>query len=229
MNQTEINPNIEDSWKVVLWEEFQQPYFRKLKDFIQSERSVGKIIFPPAPLIFNAFNTTPFDQVKVVILGQDPYHGDGQAHGLSFSVPDGIKPPPSLVNIFKELRADIGMEIPTSGNLTKWAEQGVLLLNAMLTVEAHQAASHQKKGWEEFTNAVIRKISEKKEGVVFILWGRYAQEKAALIDANKHYILTSAHPSPFSATKFLGCKHFSKTNELLKKQGLKPIDWTLIN
>lgn len=227
MNQSEINPNIEGSWKEVLWEEFQQPYFRKLKDFIQSERSAGKVIYPPASLIFNAFNTTSFDQVKVVILGQDPYHGVGQAHGLSFSVPDGIKPPPSLVNIFKELCTDIGMEIPTSGNLTKWAEQGVLLLNAMLTVEAHQAASHQKKGWEEFTNAVIRKISEKKEGVVFILWGRYAQEKAALIDAGKHYILTSAHPSPFSATKFLGCKHFSKTNEILQKQGLKPIDWTL--
>lgn len=227
MNQSEINPNIEGSWKEVLWEEFQQPYFRKLKDFIQSERSAGKVIYPPASLIFNAFNTTPFEQVKVVILGQDPYHGVGQAHGLSFSVPDGIKPPPSLVNIFKELCTDIGMEIPTSGNLTKWAEQGVLLLNAMLTVEAHQAASHQKKGWEEFTNAVIRKISEKKEGVVFILWGRYAQEKAALIDAGKHYILTSAHPSPFSATKFLGCKHFSKTNEILQKQGLKPIDWTL--
>lgn len=227
MNQSEINPNIEGSWKEVLWEEFQQPYFRKLKDFIQSERSAGKVIYPPASLIFNAFNTTPFDQVKVVILGQDPYHGVGQAHGLSFSVPDGIKSPPSLVNIFKELCTDIGMETPTSGNLTKWAEQGVLLLNAMLTVEAHQAASHQKKGWEEFTNAVIRKISEKKEGVVFILWGRYAQEKAALIDANKHYILTSAHPSPFSATKFLGCKHFSKTNEILQKQGLKPIDWTL--
>lgn len=227
MNQTEINPNIEASWKEVLWDEFQQPYFRRLKEFIQGERNLGKVIYPPASLIFNAFNTTPFDQVKVVILGQDPYHGPGQAHGLSFSVPDGIKPPPSLVNIFKELHADIGMPIPTSGNLTKWAEQGVLLLNAILTVEAHQPASHQKKGWEEFTNAVIRNISEKREGVVFILWGRYAQEKATLIDANKHYILTSAHPSPFSVTRFLGCKHFSKTNEILQKQGLKSIDWTL--
>lgn len=227
MNQTEVNPKIEASWKEVLWNEFQQPYFIQLKSFLQQEKQSGKVIFPPASLIFNAFDTTPFDQVKVVILGQDPYHGVGQAHGLSFSVPEGIKPPPSLVNIFKELKSDIGMEIPASGNLTKWAQQGVLLLNAMLTVEAHQAASHQKKGWEEFTNAVIQKISEKREGVVFILWGRYAQEKAALIDASKHHILTSAHPSPFSATKFLGCKHFSKTNEILQKQGLKPIDWTL--
>lgn len=227
MNSSEINPNIEASWKEVLWDEFQQPYFRQLKSFIQSEKNQGKVIFPPAPLIFNAFNTTPFDQVKVVILGQDPYHGDGQAHGLSFSVPEGIKPPPSLVNIFKELKSDIGMEIPASGNLTKWAQQGVLLLNAMLTVEAHQPASHQKKGWENFTDAVIRKISERKSGVVFILWGRYAQEKSSLIDAGKHHILKSAHPSPFSATKFLGCKHFSQTNRLLIQQGQAPIDWTL--
>lgn len=227
MNSSEINPNIEASWKEVLWDEFQQPYFRLLKSFIQSEKSQGKVIFPPAPLIFNAFNTTPFEQVKVVILGQDPYHGDGQAHGLSFSVPEGIKPPPSLVNIFKELKSDIGMEIPASGNLTKWAQQGVLLLNAMLTVEAHQPASHQKKGWENFTDAVIRKISERKSGVVFILWGRYAQEKSSLIDASKHHILKSAHPSPFSATKFLGCKHFSQTNQLLIQQDQAPIDWTL--
>lgn len=227
MNLPEINPQIEASWKEVLWDEFQQPYFRNLKQFLQQERQSGKQVFPPAPLIFNAFNTTPFDQVKVVILGQDPYHGDGQAHGLSFSVPDGIKPPPSLVNIFKELNSDLGMDIPSGGNLTKWAQQGVLLLNAMLTVEAHQAASHQKKGWEEFTDAVIRKISEKRTGVVFILWGRYAQEKAALIDKSKHYILMSAHPSPFSVTKFLGCKHFSKTNQLLQQQGQSPIDWRL--
>lgn len=227
MNPTEINPQIEASWKEVLWEEFQQPYFRDLKSFLRNEKLSGKQIFPPAPLIFNAFNTTPFDNVKVVILGQDPYHGDGQAHGLSFSVPDGIKPPPSLVNIFKELNSDLGISIPMSGNLTKWAEQGVLLLNAMLTVEAHQAASHQKKGWEQFTDAVIQKISEKKSGVVFILWGRYAQEKSVLIDTRKHHVLISAHPSPFSATKFLGCRHFSKTNQLLQQQGQSPIDWQL--
>lgn len=227
MNPTEINPRIEASWKEVLWEEFQQPYFRDLKNFLRNEKLAGKQVFPPAPLIFNAFNTTPFDKVKVVILGQDPYHGDGQAHGLSFSVPDGIKPPPSLVNIFKELNSDLGISIPVSGNLTKWAEQGVLLLNAMLTVEAHQAASHQKKGWEQFTDAVIRKISEKKTGVVFILWGRYAQEKAVLVDKRKHHVLMSAHPSPFSATKFLGCRHFSKTNQLLQQQGQSPIDWQL--
>lgn len=227
MEQKPINPNIEASWKAVLWDEFQKPYFRELRQFLADERAAGKRIFPPGSLIFNAFNKTPFEAVKVVILGQDPYHGEGQAHGLSFSVPDGIKPPPSLVNIFKEIHDDLGYAIPHSGNLEKWAEQGVLLLNAILTVEAHNAASHQKKGWEEFTNAVISTISREREGVVFLLWGRFAQEKASLIDHRKHYILMSAHPSPFSATRFFGCRHFSKTNELLEKQGLTPIDWQL--
>lgn len=227
MENTPVNPAIESSWKEVLWDEFQKPYFRELRDFLAKEKQEGKVIYPPGSLIFNAFNTTPFDQVKVVILGQDPYHGTGQAHGLSFSVPDGVKPPPSLVNIFKEIHQDVGLPIPTTGNLTKWAQQGVLLLNAMLTVEANQPASHQKRGWEEFTHAVISAISARKKGVIFILWGRYAQEKAALIDDRKHHILMSAHPSPFSATKFFGCKHFSKVNEILVKQGDVPIDWRL--
>lgn len=227
MNVQEINPDIASSWKSVLWDEFQQDSFRQLKDFLRQEKANGKIIYPPAPLIFNAFNSTPFDQLKVVILGQDPYHGDGQAHGLSFSVPQGVKAPPSLVNIFKELQREFGYPIPSHGNLSKWAQQGVLLLNAMLTVEANSPASHQKKGWEQFTNAVIQHISDKKEGIVFILWGRYAQEKASFIDTNKHFILKSAHPSPFSATKFFGCNHFIQTNEILQNQGLTPIDWSL--
>lgn len=227
MNQAGIDPQIEQSWKEVLWEEFQQPYFRDLKSFLQQEKSSGKQIFPPSQLIFNAFNTTAFEQVKVVILGQDPYHGIGQAHGLSFSVPQGVKIPPSLKNIFKELHDDVGVPISESGDLTKWAEQGVLLLNAILTVEAHQPASHQKKGWEQFTDAIINKISERKSGVVFILWGRYAQQKVKLIDDTKHYILTAAHPSPFSVSKFYGCRHFSKTNTLLEKQGLPTINWQL--
>lgn len=227
MENAPVNPTIESSWKEVLWDEFQKPYFRELRDFLAKEKLAGKVIYPPGPLIFNAFNTTPFDQVRVVILGQDPYHGPGQAHGLSFSVPDGVKPPPSLVNIFKEIHQDLGLPIPATGNLTKWAQQGVLLLNAMLTVEANQPASHQKRGWEEFTHAVISTISSRKKGVIFILWGRYAQEKAALIDERKHHILMSAHPSPFSATKFFGCKHFSKVNEILTQSGEEPIDWRL--
>lgn len=227
MKDAEINPEMESSWKEVLWEEFQKPYFRALKQFLQQERNSGKQIFPPSELIFNAFNTTPFDEVKVVILGQDPYHGVGQAHGLSFSVPQGVKVPPSLRNIFKELHTDLNIPIPESGDLTRWAEQGVLLLNAMLTVEAHQPASHQKKGWEQFTNAVINKISEEQSGVVFILWGRYAQQKIKFINESKHHVLMSAHPSPFSVTKFKGCMHFSQTNTLLENQGLPSIDWQL--
>lgn len=227
MKRIEVNPQIEESWKVALQEEFQKPYFKELKSFLLEEKKQGKEIYPPFPLIFNAFNTTPLNQVKVVIIGQDPYHGSGQAHGLSFSVPAGVKPPPSLKNIFKELHADLGVPISEHGDLTKWAKQGVLLLNAMLTVEARQAASHQKKGWEEFTNAAISAISMHKKGVVFILWGRYAQQKAILIDDKKHHILESAHPSPFSATKFFGCKHFSKTNSLLEMQGQTTIDWKL--
>jgi uracil-DNA glycosylase len=227
MQGRSINPDIEESWKSVLWDEFQKPYFRDLKTFLHQEKQSGKTVYPPGPLIFNAFNKTPFHDVKVVILGQDPYHGPGQAHGLSFSVPEGIKPPPSLVNIFKEINHDLGLPIPNHGNLEKWAEQGVLLLNAMLTVEAHQPASHQKKGWEEFTHAVISSLSRERNGIIFLLWGRYAQEKASLIDERKHHILKSAHPSPFSATKFFGCKHFSTANQLLQDQGITPIQWQL--
>ena len=227
MNAKEITPNIEDSWKSVLWDEFQKPYFRDLRDFLYSEKTEGKTIFPQGSLIFNAFNTTPFDEVKVVILGQDPYHGEGQAHGLSFSVREGVLPPPSLKNIYKELNSDLNIPIPITGDLTKWAEQGVLLLNSILTVEAHQPASHRNKGWETFTDKVIETISEQRAGVVFILWGRYAQGKSVFIDKTKHLVLESAHPSPFSATKFLGCKHFSKTNQYLIQQGKEPIHWNL--
>jgi uracil-DNA glycosylase len=220
-----VNPQIEASWKEILKDEFEKEYFHKLKEFLVTEKE-KHTIYPPGTLIFNAFNTTPFHKVKVVILGQDPYHGKGQAHGLCFSVPEGIKAPPSLVNIFKELQSDVGIQIPNHGNLLNWAKQGVLLLNATLTVRASQAGSHQKKGWEEFTDSVIKTISDKKEGVVFILWGNYAKAKQTLIDSAKHTILTAAHPSPFSAYNgFFGCKHFSRTNVILKKQNLKEINW----
>lgn len=219
---------IEESWKQVMKEEFEKPYFENIAAFLKTEKALKKVIYPPGSLIFNAFQKTPFDKVKVVIIGQDPYHGKGQAHGLCFSVSDGVPPPPSLVNIFKEINKDLGLPIPKSGNLEKWAEQGVLLLNASLTVRENDPASHSKIGWLEFTDAVIRKISAEKTGVVFILWGRFAQDKQALIDETKHYVLKAAHPSPFSADKgFFGCKHFSKTNEILVKQGLEPIDWKL--
>ena len=222
-----INPVIEDSWKEILMDEFKAPYFSKLKEFLVQERQ-SHIIYPPGSKIFAAFDHTSFDHVKVVILGQDPYHGRGQAHGLCFSVPDGIPAPPSLVNIFKEIQDDLGIAVPGHGNLEHWADQGVLLLNATLTVRANQAGSHQGKGWEEFTNAVISKLSELKSGIVFLLWGRYAQAKSALIDQNKHLILKAAHPSPFSAYNgFFGCRHFSKANEYLEKNGKKPIDWHL--
>jgi len=221
-----VNIQIEDSWKAALTEEFEKPYFAEIRRFLQEEKAAGKIIYPPGSLIFNAFNSTPFEKVRVVILGQDPYHGAGQAHGLCFSVQHGVKPPPSLVNIYKELKDDVGFEIPKHGNLQKWTEQGVFLLNAMLTVEANQPASHQKKGWEEFTNAVIQKLSKERNGLIFILWGNFAQQKAVLIDETKHTILKAAHPSPFSAYNgFFGCKHFSKTNEILKAIGEMEIDW----
>ena len=223
----EIKPRIEESWHEQLMAEFKAPYFSALKDFLVSEKLKNKTIYPPGKKIFAAFDHTAFDKVKVVILGQDPYHGTGQAHGLSFSVPDGIKPPPSLVNIFKELNSDLGIPIPAKGNLEKWAGQGVLLLNATLTVQANNPGSHQKKGWENFTDAVIKTISEKKSGVVFLLWGNFAKQKAALIDQTKHFVLTAAHPSPLAGGAFFGCKHFSKTNELLKKQGLEPVDWRI--
>ena len=205
--------------------EFEKDYFRTLTDFVKSEYSQYQI-FPPGKLIFNAFNLCPFDKVKVVIIGQDPYHGPGQAHGLCFSVNDGVPFPPSLVNIFKEIKADIGSDAPTTGNLTRWAEQGVLLLNATLTVRAHQAGSHQNRGWETFTDAAIRALAEEKENLVFILWGSYAQKKGAFIDRNKHLVLTSAHPSPLSAYNgFFGNKHFSRTNDYLKTHGKTEIAW----
>ena len=219
---------MEASWKNVLEKEFSRPYFLQVAAHLKTEKATNAIIFPPGNLIFNAFHKTPFDKVKVVILGQDPYHGPGQAHGLSFSVPEGVKPPPSLVNIFKELKSDIGMTIPKTGNLSLWADQGVLLLNAVLTVRANEPASHAKIGWMDFTNNVIQKISNEKNGIVFLLWGKFAHDKQIFIDATKHHILKAAHPSPFSADKgFFGCKHFSKTNELLMQQGLDPINWQL--
>lgn len=216
---------IEKSWQEVLQPEFDKPYFENLVGFVKQEYA-SRTIFPPAGQIFNAFNTCPFNDVKVVILGQDPYHGPGQAHGLCFSVNDGIPFPPSLQNIFKEITSDLGIPAPKTGNLTRWAEQGVLLLNATLTVRASQAGSHQGKGWEEFTDSVIKIISEKAENVVFILWGSYAIKKKTLIDASKHCILTAPHPSPLSSYRgFFGCKHFSKTNEYLQSVGKTPIEW----
>jgi uracil-DNA glycosylase len=222
-----IDPVIEERWKSVLMDQFQSPYFRTLKEFLVEEKK-KYTLYPPGRHIFNAFQRTPFDRVKVVILGQDPYHGNGQAHGLCFSVPQGIPKPPSLVNIFKELYSDLGIPIPEHGNLEKWAGQGVLLINATLTVRDSQAGSHQKRGWETFTNRVIEVVSQEKSGVVFLLWGRFAQAKESLIDNNKHLILKSAHPSPLSAYNgFFGCRHFSKTNDYLKKQEKTGIDWTL--
>jgi uracil-DNA glycosylase len=229
LNQVfDMDVKIEDSWKKVLQAEFNKPYFQQIPLHIKTEKSQGKTIYPPGSLIFNAFNTTAFDKVKVVILGQDPYHGAGQAHGLCFSVQNGVPPPPSLVNIFKELQDDIGVEIPSHGNLIHWAQQGVFLLNASLTVRAGEPMSHSKIGWAEFTDTVIKKISELKKNVVFILWGKFAQEKRVLIDESKHCILRSVHPSPLSAYGgFFGCKHFSKTNEYLTSKGIDPIDWSL--
>ena len=224
-----MDVQIESGWKKMLNVEFSKPYFLQLATHLRTEKIQGKNIYPTGSRIFNAFSLTPYDEVKVVLIGQDPYHGPGQAHGLCFSVPEGITPPPSLVNIFKEIRSDLGIETPSGfGNLSKWAKQGVLLLNAFLTVRANEPLSHSKIGWEEFTNTVITCLSENKKGIVFILWGKFAQTKQALIDETKHYVLKAAHPSPFSADKgFFGCKHFSKTNELLMKGGKTPIDWKL--
>ncbi len=225
--EQKIKPIIERSWAEILINEFNSPYFIQLKEFLIEERKKFKI-FPLGSQIFSAFNFTSFENLKAVIIGQDPYHGENQANGLCFSVSKGIKKPPSLQNIFKELNADLGYKIPENGDLEKWANQGVLLLNATLTVRAHQAGSHQNKGWEVFTDSVIRNISEKKNNIVFILWGNYAQAKEKLIDPSRHFILKAAHPSPFSAySGFFGCKHFSKTNELLESIGKPPIDWSL--
>lgn len=224
---TAIRPTIENSWLERLSEEFESSYFFELKNFLVDEKKNYKI-YPPGSEIFSAFNYTPFDKVKVVILGQDPYHGAGQANGLCFSVKEGIPHPPSLRNIFKELNQDLGFPIPKSGNLEKWARQGVLLLNATLTVRANQAGSHQNQGWERFTDKVIFSLSEINEHLVFILWGKYAQNKELLIDGSKHFIIKSAHPSPFSADRgFFGSKPFSKANDYLAKQNISPIDWNL--
>jgi uracil-DNA glycosylase len=217
--------NLEASWKEQLRDEFSKDYFISLRQFLEFERESGRRIFPPENQIFAAFDNTPFDQVKVVILGQDPYHGEGQGNGLSFSVNEGIRKPPSLLNIFKELKEDLGIPVPQNGNLDSWAKQGVLLLNATLTVRANEAASHQSKGWEIFTDAVIQKLSANKSGIIFLLWGRFAQSKEALIDHSKHKVLKAAHPSPLARTGFIGCRHFSKTNELLMGFGKAAIDW----
>jgi len=224
---TTNTPKIEESWYEALQGEFTSPYFLELKESLQKEKA-KYTIFPPGSQIFSAFNFTPLTAVKVVILGQDPYHGKGQAHGLSFSVPDGIKPPPSLQNIFKELHNDLNIPIPKSGNLEKWAERGVLLINATLTVRESDAGSHQGIGWETFTNRVIQTVSDLRAGIVFLLWGKFAQAKLHLIDQSKHFVLMAPHPSPFSVHRgFFGCKHFSKTNEIFLENGLEPIDWDI--
>jgi uracil-DNA glycosylase len=220
-----MDVKIEQTWKAALQEEFEKDYFAGLTDFVRKEYST-RLTFPPASLIFNAFEQCPFDKVKVVIIGQDPYHGDGQAHGLCFSVNDGVAFPPSLLNIFKEIERDLGKQMPTSGNLTRWAQQGVLLLNATLTVQAHMAGSHQGKGWETFTDAVIHKLASDKNQLVFMLWGSYAQKKGAFIDSNRHLVLKSVHPSPLSAYRgFIGNNHFSQANTYLKRNGISEINW----
>ena len=223
-----MDVKIEESWKRALAPEFEKPYFRNLAQQLHQEKREGRTIYPPGPLIFNAFNLTPFDRVKVVIIGQDPYHEPGQAHGLYSSVKEGVEIPPSLQNIYKELHDDIGFEIPEHGNLTHWAEQGVLLLNAVLTVRAHAAASHQNKGWEEFTDAVIRAVNEVDRPVVFLLWGGFARSKKAMLTNPKHLVLEAPHPSPLSAYRgFFGCRHFSRANAFLAEHGVEPVDWTI--
>ena len=221
-----MDVKIEESWKRVLAPEFEKPYFQELVRQLHEEKRAGRTIYPPGPLIFNAFNLTPFDKVKVVIIGQDPYHGPGQAEGLSFSVPHGMPLPPSLVNIYKEIESDLGVQLHKDGSLRGWAEQGVFLLNAVLTVRAGQPTSHSRIGWAEFTDAVIRTLSEQREGLVFLLWGNFARSKSELIDKRRHTVLEAAHPSPLARGAFFGCRHFSKTNQILSSQGVAPIDWT---
>jgi len=222
------NVTLDPGWRAVIGEEFNKPYMKELRAFLQTEKDQGKVIYPPGSLWFNALNSTPFDKVKVVILGQDPYHGPHQAHGLCFSVPKGIPPPPSLQNIFKEIRNDLGLPIPSHGCLQYWADQGVLLLNAVLTVEDGKAAAHQGQGWETFTDAVVAALNEKRERLVFLLWGSYAHKKGAIIDTRKHCVLQSPHPSPLSAHRgFLGNRHFSQCNSYLEAQGQTAIDWAL--
>lgn len=226
MTQEQHNIRLPQSWLQYLAQEFEQDYMSNLRAFLAAEKAQRKIIYPPGQRIFAAFEHTPFDRVKVVILGQDPYHGPQQAHGLSFSVPEGVKPPPSLMNIYKELHSDIGMPIPSHGCLEKWAGQGVLLLNSVLTVEQSLAASHQGKGWEQFTDKVIQLLNERREHIVFMLWGAYAQRKGQMIDRSRHCVLEAPHPSPLSAHRgFLGCRHFSQANAYLEKHGIAPVDW----
>ena len=222
-----MDVKIEQSWKEALADEFAKPYFESLVNFLREEKAAGKKIFPPGSQIFRAFDLTPVKDVKVVILGQDPYHGFGQAHGLSFSVPHGVPAPPSLKNIFKEIESDLGVKMSGCPNLEKWASQGVLLLNAVLTVRSGEAASHSKIGWEQFTDAVIKYISDNCEGVVFMLWGNFARTKSALIDHSRHHVLEAAHPSPLARGAFFGCRHFSKANSALSASGRTPIDWQL--
>lgn len=224
-----MDVQIEDSWKNLLATEFSKPYFRQIVHHLKTEKTQGKTIYPPGPFIFNAFNSTPVEKVKVVILGQDPYHGPGQAHGLCFSVQKGVPPPPSLVNIFKELNSDIGMPIPNHGDLSHWARQGVFLLNASLTVRAAEPMSHSRIGWAQFTDTVIQTLSASRENLVFLLWGKFAQEKVRLIDESRHHILKAAHPSPLSAHNgFFGCRHFSKTNQYLLGRGMEGVDWDVV-
>ena len=222
-----MNVQIESSWKELLSDEFEKPYFVSLSEYLKREKLSGIKIYPKGPDIFNAFNMTPVQNVKIVILGQDPYHGPGQAHGLSFSVPEGVALPPSLQNIYKELYTDLGIKPANSGSLIKWAQQGVFLLNAVLTVRAGEAASHSKIGWMEFTDAVISKLSKERDGIVFMLWGNFAKGKRELIDTSRHFVLEAPHPSPLARGGFFGCRHFSKVNEFLKSNGIEPIDWSI--
>ena len=223
-----MQPRMHESWLAVLGDELEQPYMTELRDFLVAEVAAGRRFYPPADRVFNALALTPFDDVRVVILGQDPYHGAGQAMGLCFSVPEGVRPPPSLQNIHRELETDLGLPRPTTGDLTPWAERGVLLLNAVLTVSPGRPASHASRGWERFTDRVIAELSTRREGIVFLLWGRYAQQKGAVVDAGRHHVLTASHPSPYSAANgFFGCRHFSRANALLTADGRHAVDWSL--